>query len=42
LFGDVSQMSVACSGGGAGVTEQRLNMTQAQALFKQMGGETVA
>ena len=35
-------MGVACGGGGAGVTEQRLNMTKAQPLFKQMGGETVA
>jgi len=35
-------MSVACGGGGAVVTEYRLNMTKAQALFKQMSGETVA
>ena len=42
LFGAVSQMSVACGSGGAVVAEYRLNMTKAQALFKQMGGETVA
>jgi hypothetical protein len=42
LFGDVGQMRIACSGGWAGVTEYRLDMTKAQALFKQMGGETMA
>ena len=42
LFGGVGQMSVACRGGGAGVPEQRLNMTKAQALFQQMGCKTVA
>ena len=35
-------MSVACGGGGTAVTEYRLNMAKAQALFKQMCGETVA
>ena len=35
-------MSVAGGGCGAGVTKYRLNMTKAQALFKEMGGKTVA
>ena len=35
-------MSVACGGGGAAVAEYRLNMTKAQAVFKQMGGKAVA
>ena len=42
LFGDVGQARITCGGGGAGVAEQALNMTQAQALFEQMSGETVA
>ncbi len=29
LFGGVGQMSVACCGGGAAVTEERLDMAQA-------------
>jgi hypothetical protein len=37
LFGGVGQMSVACCSGGAAVTEECLDMTKAQALFKQMG-----
>ena len=35
-------MCVAYCGGGAAVTEQRLDMTKAQALFKQMRCKTVA
>ena len=35
-------MSIACGGGRAAVAEYFLNMTKAQAFFKQMCGETVA
>ncbi len=42
LLGDVCEVSVKGGGGGTAVAEQRLNMAQAQALFKQMGGQTVA
>ena len=42
LFGDVIQVRIAGSGGGACVAEEGLNMTKAQALLKQMGGKTVA
>jgi hypothetical protein len=42
LFGGVGQMRVACSGGGAGVAEEGLNMPKTQAVFEQVGGETVA
>jgi len=42
LFGDVIQVSIASSGSGACVAEEGLNMTKAQALFEQMGCETVA
>ena len=35
-------MSIASGGGGAAVPQYGLNMTKAQAVFKQMGGETVA
>ena len=38
LFGDLGQLGITRGGGGAGVPEQALNMTQAQALFEQMGG----
>ena len=41
-FGDVGQVGISCGGGGAGVAEQLLNMTQTQALFEQMGRETVS
>jgi hypothetical protein len=37
LFGGVGEMSVALCGGGAAVTEQRLDVAKAQALFKQVG-----
>ena len=42
LLGGVSQMCIACGGGGAGMTEQRLDMAQTQALFEQMRGEGMA
>jgi hypothetical protein len=42
LFGGVGQMSIACGGGGAAVAKYGLNMTKAQAPFKQMGGKAVA
>ena len=35
-------MSIACGGGRAAMAEYLLDMTKAQALFKQMCGETVA
>ncbi len=35
-------MGVTRRGGGAGVTQYGLNMTQTQALFEQMGGEAMA
>ena len=34
-------MRVACGCGGAAMAEYCLNMAKAQAVFKQMGGETV-
>ncbi len=42
LLGDIGQVRITCSCGGTGVAEQGLNMTQAQALFEQMGSETVS
>ena len=42
LFGDSGQMRIERGGGRAAVAEQGLDMTQAQALLKQMGGPTVA
>ena len=39
LLGNVGQACIACCCGGAGVAEQTLDMTQAQALFKQMCGK---
>ena len=42
MFGDVGQVGVTGGGGGAGMTEQVLDMTQAQPLLKQMGGVGVA
>ncbi len=39
LFGGLGQTRIECGGGGAGVTQQALDMAQAQALFKQMGGK---
>ena len=41
LFGGIGQMRIACGGGRAAVAEYLLNMTKAQALFKQMGGKAV-
>lgn len=41
LFGDVGEAGISCGGGGAGVAEQFLDMTQAQALFEQVGSQTV-
>ncbi len=35
-------MGIACGGGGAGVAEQALDMTQTEALFEQVRGEAVA
>jgi len=42
LVGDVGQAGISCGGGGAGVAKQLLNMTQTQAIFEQMGRETVS
>lgn len=42
LLRDLGQVSIAGGCGGAGMAEQTLNMTQAQAPFEQMGGKTVA
>ncbi len=42
LFGGLGQMGIARRGGGAGVTQYALNMTQTQAPFEQMGGEAMA
>jgi len=42
LLRDFGQVSIARGCGGTGMAEQALNMTQAQAPFKQMGGKTVA
>ena len=42
LVGDLGQMGITRGGGGAGVTEDALTMTQTQALFEQMGGEAMA
>ena len=41
LLGGLGQASVERGGGGAGVTQQALDMAQAQALLEQVGGETV-
>lgn len=42
LLRHLGQMGIASGGGGTGMAEQTLNMTQAQASFEQMGGKTVA
>ena len=42
LFGDVTQLCIASGGGGACVAEKGLNMSEAQALLKQMSGKAVA
>lgn len=42
FFRDIRQVSITCSGCRTGMTEQSLNMTKAQALFKKMGGKAVA
>ena len=42
LFGGLGQMCVARRGGGAGVAEYSLNMTQTQALFEQMCGKAMS
>jgi hypothetical protein len=34
LIGDVGQAGITCGSSGAGVAEQALNVTQAQALFE--------
>ncbi len=41
VFGGLGQMGVARCGGGAGVTQYALNMTQTQAPFEPMGGEAM-
>ena len=41
LFGGLGQMGVARRGGGAGVTQYALHMTQTPAPFEQMGGEAM-
>ena len=42
FFGDIRQMCITCGCRGAGMTEDGLNMTKAQAAFKQMSGKAVA
>lgn len=42
LFGDLIQVGIACSGGGACVAKEALNMPQAQALLKEMCCKAVA
>ena len=42
LFGYLGQVGVTGGGGGACMTEQVLDMAQAQPLLKQMGGVGVA
>lgn len=42
LFSDGSQVSIAGSGGRAGMAEKILDVTQAQAAFEQMSGKAVA
>jgi hypothetical protein len=42
FFRDVGHMSIAGRCIGIGMTEKGLDMTEAQTLFKQMGGKTVA
>lgn len=42
LLGYVGEVRITCRRGGAGVAEQALNVTQAQASFEQMGSETVS
>jgi len=42
LFGDVTQMCIASSGGGACVAEKGLDMPETQALLKQVSGKAVA
>ncbi len=41
LFSDMGQMSISCCCGGAGVSEDYLDMAKAQSAFKQMSGKTV-
>ena len=42
FFRNIGQMGISCGGRGAGMTEEYLDMTKAQAAFKQMGCETVS
>jgi hypothetical protein len=42
FFRNIGQMRVSRGGRGAGVAEKYLDMTKAQAAFKQMCGETVS
>ena len=42
FFRDIGEMSIKCGCRRAGMAKYGLNMTKAQAVFKQMGGETVA
>jgi len=42
FFRDIRQVSITSCCCRTGMTEQGLNMTKAQASFKQMGGKTVA
>jgi hypothetical protein len=41
FFSKVGKVCVSCSGRGAGMTENCLDMTKTQATFKQMSGEAV-
>lgn len=42
LRGGRSQLCVACGRCGAGMSQQRLDMEQAQSLFEQVGGKRMA
>lgn len=42
FFRDIGEMSVTGRGGGAFMAEKDLDMAEAQTLFKEMGGITVA
>ena len=41
-FSDLGQVGIAGRGGGAGMAEQILDVTQAQAAFEQVGGKAMA
>lgn len=41
FFGDIGKVGVTCGCRRAGMAEQRLDMTETQAAFKEMRGEAV-